>query len=121
MAKKEDLNPYLINLGIALERIGRSKTWLALECGLSPSSIVNMFARNQYPSVNTAAVISTVLGYPIEQMLKGDVKHYQPAGKSKRELMTNKIMGMCQELDENELEYFQSIMRNIVDLRRLVQ
>jgi DNA-binding XRE family transcriptional regulator len=119
MAKNEDVNPYLINLGIALERIGRSKTWLAQECGLSSSAIVNMFARNQYPSVNTAAVISAILGYPIEQMLKGDVKHYQPAGKSKRELMTNKIMGMCQELDENELESIQNILREIVNFRKL--
>jgi len=117
MVKDEELNPYLKNLEVALERIGRTKKWLSLECGLSPAAVGNMFLRNQYPSVNTAATISTVLGYPIEQMLKGDVKHYQPAGKSKRELMTNKIVGMCQELDENELETLQSIMRNIIDFK----
>jgi len=121
MVKDEALNPYLKNLEVALERIGRTKKWLSLECGLSGSAVGNLFLRNQYPSVNTAAIISTVLGYPIEQMLKGDVKHYQPAGKSKRELMTNKIVGICQELDEDELESIQSIMRGIVDFRRLAK
>lgn len=118
--KDKELNPYLKNLEIALQRIGKSKTWLALECGLSSSAVVNMFSRNSYPAVNTAWTISTVLGYPIEQMLKGDVEHYQPAGKSKRELITSKIMTMCKELDEKELESFQHVMRGIVDFRRPV-
>lgn len=121
MAKDKELNPYLKNLDIALQRIGKSKLWLAKQCGDSPSLIHNIYSRNQYPSVNTALMISTILGYSIEQMLKGDVEHHQPAGKSKRELMTNKIMGMCKELDENELESIQSIMRGIVDFRHMAK
>lgn len=121
MTKDEGLNPYLKNLDIALQRIGRSRTWLSQECGLSPAAIANLFLRNQYPSVNTAMMISTILGYPIEQMLKGDVEHYQPAGKTKREMITNKIMGMCKELDENELESIQSIIRGIVDFRHMAK
>jgi transcriptional regulator with XRE-family HTH domain len=121
MAKDKELNPYLKNLEIALRRIGRSKTWLALECGLSTSAILNLYSRNCYPSVNTAWTISTVLGYTIEEMLKGDVEHYQPAGKSKRDLTTSKIMTLCKELDETELESFQNIMRQVVDFRHLAK
>jgi len=121
MAKDKELNPYLKNLDIALQRIGRGRAWLSQECGLSPAVVANLFYRNQYPSVTTAMSISNVLGYPIEQMLKGDVEHHQPAGKSKRELMTNKIIGMCKELDENELEALQSIMRGIIDFKRIAE
>jgi hypothetical protein len=52
-------------------------------------------------------------------MLKGDIKTFQPVGKSKRELMATKVLGMCKELDESELEGFLPVMRGIVDLRRL--
>ena len=121
MAKSVEHNTYLKNLDIALKRIGRSRKWLSLECGLSPAAIPNMFTRNLYPSVNNAWTISKVLGYPIEDMLKGDVEHYQPAGKSKRELMTNKIVGMCKELDENELESIQAIIRGIIDFRHMAK
>lgn len=119
MAKDKELNAYLKNLETALQRIGKSKLWLSKQCGASPSFIGNLFSRNSYPSVNSAMSISTILGYPIEMMLKGDVKHYQPVGKSKRELITNNIMGICKELDENELESIQSIMRGIVDFRHM--
>ena len=121
MAKDKELNPYLKNLDIALQRIGRSRTWLSKECGLSPAVITNLFFRNQYPAISTAMMISTVLGYPSEQMLKGDVEHHQPAGKSKRELMTNKIVGMCKELDENELESIQFLIRGIIDFRHMAK
>jgi len=119
MVKDKELNPYLKNLEIALQRIGKTRTWLSQECGLSPGTIGNLFSRNSYPSVNTAWTISTVLGYPIEEMLKGDIKTFQPVGKSKRELMATKVLGMCKELDESELESFLPVMRGIVDLRRL--
>ncbi len=121
MAKDKELNPYLKNLDIALQRIGRSRIWLSQECGLSSAVVANLFYRNQYPSVTTAMMISTVLGYPIEQMLKGDVEHHQPAGKSKREMMTNKIVAMCKELDENELESLQNVVRGIIDFRHLAK
>lgn len=119
MAKLEDLNPYLKNLDIALKRVGKSRKWLSLECGLSPAAVPNMFFRNLYPSVNTAWTISKVLGYPIEDMLKGDVQHFQPAGKTKRDILTNKVLALTKELTEDELETFQAIVRNIVDFRKM--
>jgi len=119
MAKDKERNPYLKSLEIALQRLGRTKTWLAFECGLSQSAILNLFSRNSYPSVNTEWTISKILGYPIKDMLKGDVKRFQPAGKSKREMMTLKILTMTKELNEDELESFQGIMRDLIDFRRL--
>ncbi|MHB9152972.1 MAG: helix-turn-helix domain-containing protein [Spirochaetales bacterium] len=119
MAKNKELNPYLKNVDAALHRIGKTRAWLSRECGFSPSMITNLFFRNNYPSVNNAWTISTVLGYPLDEMLKGDIQTFQPVGKSKRELMTTKVLAMCKELDENELETFLPVMRGIVDLRRL--
>jgi len=119
MAKSEELNTYLKNLDIALKRVGKSRKWLSLECGLSPAAIPNMFRRNLYPSVNNAWTISKVLGYPIEDMLKGDVQHFQPAGKTKRDILTNKVLALTKELTENELEAFQALIRNVIDFRKM--
>ena len=119
MVKDTEQNPYLKNLDVALKRIGKPRTWLAHECGLSSSSIGNLFSRNSYPAINTAWTISKVLGYPIEDMLKGDIQFFQPAAKSKRDLTTSKINAICKELTEDELEVLQGIVRGIVDFKRL--
>lgn len=86
---------------------GMSYYMLALEAGLTQSTILNMFSRGTQPSIKTLTAICTAFGMTLSEFFAEDEKTYGLNGSEKE------LIQMYRELSEKDKLAVMSLITHL--------